>query len=118
MCIRDSTYTSDGGQVHLRVTSEDGGVAIAFEDSGLGLAPENFERVFEPFFRVELSSGRGMSLGLGLSIAREIVQLHGGRITVSSQLGAGSIFKVWLPVSPLTLSEARFKVEANNTQSH
>ncbi len=111
------SYTAEGGHVQLRVMSEDNGVAIAFEDSGLGLAPENFERVFEPFFRVELGSGRGMNLGLGLSIAREIVRLHDGHITVSSQLGVGSIFKVWLPLSALTVSATPLRVDSNNPQS-
>jgi PAS domain S-box-containing protein len=96
-------YTYEGGQIHIRVQPKDQGVIIEFEDSGVGLAPENFERVFEPFFRVELGTGRGVSLGLGLSIAREIVLLHGGSLTVTSQLQKGSIFRVSLPIVPTTL---------------
>ena len=68
-------------------------VGIMFSDTGPGISMENLPKVFEPFFTTK-SSG----LGLGLSICCEIVELHGGRITVESQPGQGAAFIVWLPV--------------------
>jgi len=70
-------------------------VSIAFTDTGVGMDPVTLDRLFEPFFTTKEDGS-----GLGLSISYGIVQAHGGDITVVSEEGQGSTFKVWLPVKP------------------
>lgn len=98
------TYTPAGGQV--RVTAEvlageagkDAAVAIHVQDSGPGIAPEHLPRVFDRFYRADASRARASGgAGLGLTIARVLVELHGGRIWVESQPGRGATFSFTLP---------------------
>src|SRR5262249_49531535 len=82
-------YTSDGGEIRLQVYPGDNGhggddcVVIEVRDSGTGISSEHLPHIFEPFYRVR-QGGKGM--GLGLSIAKEIVDLHGGKLTVESEV--------------------------------
>ena len=87
----------DGGilWVSLLASPESNEVGLRFQDSGPGIAPENLSRVFEPLFTTK-SNG----LGLGLPICYEIVQQHGGRLTVDSPPGCGAVFTIWLPLAP------------------
>ncbi len=76
-------------------------VTISVSDNGPGITPDDLEHLFERFYRGE--AGRKSSMpgtGLGLAICDEIVKRHRGRITVDSQVGAGSTFTVWLPAEP------------------
>ncbi len=84
----------DGGRLAVRMAATAGpaGIATSFSDTGVGMAPEVLEHLFEPFF-----STRADGLGLGLHVSRNIVQDHGGRIDVASELGRGTTFTVWLP---------------------
>jgi signal transduction histidine kinase len=75
----------------------DGWVRIQVTDSGIGIAPENLPHIFERFYRADRSRARRGGSGLGLSIAQWIAHAHAGRIEVSSKLGKGSTFTVWLP---------------------
>ncbi len=68
---------------------------MAIKDSGLGIQPEDQERVFEPFFTTKGDRG---GTGLGLSVTYGIVTDHGGTIEISSVLNKGSTFAVWLPI--------------------
>jgi signal transduction histidine kinase len=68
---------------------------MSLADTGIGIAPENLERVFEPFFTTRSKDG---GTGLGLSVTYGIIADHGGLIDVESQVGKGSTFTVWLPV--------------------
>jgi signal transduction histidine kinase len=70
-------------------------LTVSLKDSGTGIAPENLERVFEPFFTTRSRDG---GTGLGLSVTYGIVTDHGGLIEVESKVGKGSLFTVWLPV--------------------
>ena len=73
-------------------------VAITVEDSGMGMAEEDLQKLFEPFTQVDSSTDRRYSgTGLGLSLVRRLAELHGGTVGVASRLGAGSRFSVWLP---------------------
>jgi signal transduction histidine kinase len=97
LVINAINYTMEGGQVAISLRCADGVAIIAIKDTGIGIAPENLNRIFEPFFRASEGTARGT--GLGLNIAREIVQLHGGSLSVESQVGAGSTFSVALPLN-------------------
>ena len=81
-------YTPAGGEVTIAARPEDGMVAFAVEDNGIGIAPEYLPRIFEKFFRVPGQDHIGS--GLGLTIAKEIVEAHHGTITVASQPGQGT----------------------------
>jgi signal transduction histidine kinase len=87
---------ADGGHIRVEAASRDGAVAIAVADDGVGIAPEDAARIFEPFYTTK---GRGKGTGLGLAICRELATALGGRITVDSSPGRGSTFTVTLPRS-------------------
>ncbi len=89
-------YTDAGGRVDVRLEVEEQEVAVTVTDTGIGIAPEDIGRLFDPFFRTALARGR-MGLGLGLGIAQSIVVAHGGRIEVTSHPGEGSSFRMLLP---------------------
>jgi two-component system OmpR family sensor kinase len=94
-------FTPSGGKVALRSYQENGQVVVSVADTGIGLAPEEKERIFERFYQADRSRPGGLArgAGLGLAIAREIVHAHGGSISVTSQPGKGSIFIVRLPIA-------------------
>ncbi|MEO5365879.1 MAG: ATP-binding protein [Magnetococcus sp. WYHC-3] len=87
------------GRLEITLREEGGGQQVAITDSGHGIAPENLERIFLPFYTTKPG---GEGTGLGLDIVRRIVQDHGGRITVTSTPGQGSRFAVWLPAARST----------------
>lgn len=87
----------DGGVITLRTGAADGWVWIEVGDNGSGIAPENMHRIFEPFFTTKPV---GSGTGLGLSLSYGIVNRHGGRIEVVSELNVGTRFTVHLPVAP------------------
>jgi signal transduction histidine kinase len=81
-------------------------ILVAVADTGIGIAPDNLEKLFEPFSQVDPSPTRKSGgTGLGLSIARHLVELHGGRIWVESTVDEGSTFAFTLPVEPPTLED-------------
>lgn len=87
----------DGGALTARVgRTEDGHVTIAVTDTGVGIEPDEIERVFDRFHKSPASSGSG----LGLTISRDLVAGHGGRMMVSSEVGVGTTVTVLLPLSP------------------
>ncbi|MBE3580297.1 MAG: ATP-binding protein [Thermoanaerobacteraceae bacterium] len=93
-------FTPPGGTVKLKawfdtVRQE---VIISVQDSGIGIQPEEIEKIFERFYQVSRSSTRRFrGSGLGLSFAKELVELHGGHIMVTSLPGKGSTFTIHLP---------------------
>lgn len=102
LCGNAMKFTPEGGKVRLFVdyapdTEE---VLIHVEDSGIGIAKKDHERIFERFVQVDSSVSRKYSgTGLGLALAKEYVEMHGGSIGVKSELGQGSVFTVTLPVN-------------------
>ena len=84
------------GVLRVHTAIVDGGVEIGVSDTGRGIAPEHLERIFDPFFTTKPV---GEGTGLGLSISHEIVRRHGGRIDVRSEPGAGTEFRVHLPIA-------------------
>ena len=91
-------YTGDSGFVNITAAETDGEVILSVRDTGVGIPPSDLDRIFERFYRVDKARSRQLGgTGLGLSIVRDIVDAHGGRITVDSQVGAGSTFTIALP---------------------
>lgn len=104
-------YTPNGGTITVRVSAIYGDdqqvccARIEVEDTGIGIAEEHLPHIFEAFYRV---TSKVTGTGLGLSIAKEIVELHGGKITVQSKSGKGSLFSFWLPMNQSTRPPAFF----------
>ncbi len=91
-------FTPAGGIVRVSVERGGAGAVVSIRDSGVGIAREELSRVFERFYQVDKARGPQRGAGLGLAIAREIVEAHGGRITVNSRgRDKGAEFRVWLP---------------------
>jgi signal transduction histidine kinase len=94
-------FTPEGGRVDLTATAADGVVTIAVRDTGIGIAPEDQAAIFEEFRQVGREDARKQEgTGLGLTLAKKFVELHGGRIWVESHVGQGSTFSFTLPVRP------------------
>ncbi len=92
-------YSPDGGRIELRVEARDGEGLISVSDEGIGIPPDERERIFEKFYRLDPSMTRGVGgSGLGLYIIRELVTQMGGEVRVESELGRGSTFTLSLPL--------------------
>jgi len=89
-------YTPEGGSVQVRVEEKDGGAALAVSDTGVGISEEQLPLVFDRFYRADAARTEE-GVGLGLSIARQIAEAHGGTIEARSKLGVGSTFVLLLP---------------------
>ena len=85
-------FTPEGGRIDVRAAVRDGLAEISVTDTGVGIAPEDQETVFEEFRQVGTAAKKVEGTGLGLAISRKFVELHGGRIWVESQVGKGSTF--------------------------
>jgi two-component system, NtrC family, sensor kinase len=96
LAVNATFAMADGGTLTVRTRSAGEAVTLEFEDTGVGIRPENLQRIFEPGFTTK--SGR-IGMGLGLLISRQIVEQHGGRITVVSEVNKGTLFTVELPHS-------------------
>jgi signal transduction histidine kinase len=98
-------FTPDGGRIELTADRMPSEITIAISDTGVGIAPEDEARVFEEF-----TQGRGgvaqEGTGLGLTLSRKFVELHGGQLWVKSEVGKGSTFSFTLPLPPSTVTPA------------
>ena len=92
-------YSPEGGVITVRAETVAGETIICFADLGLGIPQHELGNIFEPFHRLDTGNSRRTGgVGLGLSVANEVISLHGGEIRVESTLGKGSIFKIILPL--------------------
>jgi signal transduction histidine kinase len=91
-------FTPEGGRIEARAASADGIVEVSVADTGIGIAPEDQEAVFEEFRQVGGADKKAEGTGLGLALSRKFIELHGGQIRVTSQVGVGSTFTFTLPV--------------------
>jgi signal transduction histidine kinase len=95
-------YTLDGGRIVVSAQVEKTRLSVAVSDTGLGISPEETEKVFEKFYRSKNPLAANVKgSGLGLPIAREVARLHGGDVTLESELGKGSTFTLILPIDEL-----------------
>jgi signal transduction histidine kinase len=91
-------YTPEGGRIRIFAEVTASQIEICIEDNGVGIAPEHLSYVFERFYRADESRARATGgAGLGLAIVKQLVQAHGGKVSVSSTLGSGSTFRFSLP---------------------
>ncbi|MFP4681552.1 MAG: PAS domain S-box protein [Chitinispirillaceae bacterium] len=90
-------YSGEGGMVTIRVGSVDGMIEVDVEDTGPGVSPEEQEKIFDKFYRSKKAKKKTRGSGLGLTIAKSIVEAHGGRIWVQSEPGQGSRFSFTVP---------------------
>ena len=93
-------FTPDGGQVNVKAGPVDGGVQISVSDTGIGIKPEDQQVIFDEFRQVGDDSHKREGTGLGLTLTKTLVELHGGRIMVESEAGKGSIFTFTLSEGP------------------
>ena len=91
-------FTPEGGRIEVGAVPNDGFVEVSVSDTGVGIAPEDQEAVFEEFRQVGTAAKKVEGTGLGLTLCRKFVELHGGKIWVKSQLGQGSTFTFTIPV--------------------
>src|SRR5467141_3878934 len=92
-------FTPEGGRIDVRALPADGSVEVSVTDTGVGVAPEDQEAIFEEFRQVGHAARKREGTGLGLTLARKFVELHGGRLWVKSEVGRGSTFTFTLPPS-------------------
>ena len=99
-------FTPPGGEVTITATPEGGRVLVRVADTGVGVSSEHLPRLFERFYRADPSRSRddGSGTGIGLAIARSIVEGHGGRITAESEPGRGAVFTFDLPSTEAAVS--------------
>jgi signal transduction histidine kinase len=93
-------YSTEGAPIRIGIEADQGGTRVTVEDQGPGIAPEDVPRLFDRFFQTKRAREKKTGLGLGLYITKGLVEAHGGRIRVTSVLGRGSKFSVWLPAAP------------------
>jgi len=95
-------FTPEGGRIEVGAVPKDGFVEVSVSDTGTGIAPEDQEKVFEEFRQVGTAAKKIEGTGLGLTLCRKFVELHGGRIWVKSELGEGSTFTFTIPMRQRT----------------
>jgi len=90
-------FTPEGGRIEVRAAPVDGSVEVSVTDTGVGIAPEDQEAIFEEFKQVGTAAKKVEGTGLGLALSRKFIELHGGRIWVKSEPGVGSTFTFSIP---------------------
>lgn len=99
-------YSPDGGAIelrtHLRNDDGKGYVGIEIKDHGIGMKPEQVARAFDRFYRAD-DSGNTPGTGLGLSLVKEIIRIHGGKVELQSTYGTGTTIVIWLPATSQSL---------------
>ena len=95
LCDNAIRYNVDGGKVTIAIGKENGRTVVSVKDTGIGIAPEHQSRIFERFYRVDKSHSKETGgTGLGLSIVKHAVQYHGGKVTLDSEAGKGTVVTI------------------------
>ncbi|MEX2395051.1 MAG: ATP-binding protein [Actinomycetota bacterium] len=98
--VDNAVRYSEGGKVEITAEQRDGWISIVVADQGIGIPQDELGRIFERFYRIDKARSRATGgTGLGLAIVRHVIENHGGRLDVSSDLGVGTTFTVTLPTS-------------------
>jgi signal transduction histidine kinase len=107
-------FTPRGGAIELMLEPQDSGVFMEVRDTGAGIAPEQLPRIFDKFYQADnQGAARAKGTGLGLAIAKQIVDAHGGTISVESTPGVGTTFKITLPMRVARRSSMQRAIPAN-----
>jgi signal transduction histidine kinase len=93
-------FTPAGGTICVKAREQDAAIMVAVRDNGIGIPREEQSRLFKPYSRIAADRQRQPGLGLGLALAKQVVELHGGKIWVDSETGEGSTFTFSLPRKP------------------
>jgi signal transduction histidine kinase/HAMP domain-containing protein len=100
LCDNAIRYTESGGVVRVRLVSDDSTAVLTVRDTGVGIPTRDLPRIFERFYRVDVARSRETGgTGLGLSLVRHVAERHGGGVGVESRLGAGSTFRLHVPLA-------------------
>jgi PAS domain S-box-containing protein len=91
-------FTSEGGRIGVQARPVNGSIEVSVSDTGVGIAPEDQEAVFEEFRQVGTAEKKVEGTGLGLALSRKFIELHGGKIWIKSQVGQGSTFTFTIPM--------------------
>jgi signal transduction histidine kinase len=111
-------FTPEGGAVNVSVSCEEDHVVVEVADTGIGISPGDQRRLFERFFRAENAVERQVpGTGLGLYISRVIAEAHGGTLSVRSELGHGSTFRLELPLRVVAVAEAAHGLDRNGVRA-
>jgi signal transduction histidine kinase len=94
-------FTPEEGNILIRARNENASIVIDVQDNGIGISSEEIPRLFKPYSRLSSDRQRHPGLGLGLALAKQVVELHGGKIWVESEPGKGSTFSFSLPQPPV-----------------
>jgi signal transduction histidine kinase len=106
--IANAVKFTDEGEIRVTLRRDGSAVELSVADSGVGIPPAHLERIFDPFWQVEQTRTRKVGgTGLGLSVARQLARLLGGDLTVESEVGRGSTFRVRLGTEPTTAGHPR-----------
>lgn len=98
-------YSDPGARVDLSIQEDPSSLTVRVRDTGVGIPEEDLDQLFERFYRVDKDRSRATGgSGLGLAISKQIVEMHGGSISVESEPGVGSVFEIRLPKAPLSRS--------------
>jgi signal transduction histidine kinase len=93
-------FNHPGGKIHVRYLTDDGGVRLEVQDTGVGIPADKIKLLWDPFSQAADPLKRGREgLGLGLALVKYVIHAHGGRVGVSSKEGVGSLFRIWLPIA-------------------
>lgn len=92
-------YSPNGGVIRIKAWKKDDRFFISVADQGIGIAPQDLDNIFRPFYRTNATKGMIPGIGLGLAASRRIVEAHGGTLQVESTPGKGSVFRVTLPIT-------------------
>jgi signal transduction histidine kinase len=111
-------YSYPGTKITVSVAQNEDHLEMLFSDEGLGIKPEDTERVFDKFVRISKPTGGEASTGLGLAIAKKIVELHEGQIRVDSKVGQGSTFAVRLPAESLNQRQTAELDQSRSCHQH
>jgi signal transduction histidine kinase len=98
-------YSDPGDRVDVKIEEGISSLTVEVKDTGVGIPEEDLAQLFERFYRVDKDRSRATGgSGLGLAISRQIVEMHGGELSVESEVGEGSTFRMRLPKAPLSRS--------------